>query len=302
LGVRFVKAFEVLQRGNFLLPGHSACSGCSAALALKLTLATLGSRTVVVIPASCSTVIQGVYPKSAIAVPTVNTTFESAAPVAAGIAAAFDLMGVRDVTVLSWAGDGGTFDIGLQAMLSSVLRNDNILYVCYDNEAYMNTGVQSSGATPLGAITTTTPSGKREHKFDLVRAVINAGAKYVATAVPSYADDLVRKVSKAQKIRGFRFIHILSPCPPGWRYDPAMSVRIGRLAVESGMWLLLEYEDGKLSFNSPTKEIIMGKRKRRSVREYLGMQGRFAKITDEIARELDRWIESRIEAYKRGVI
>lgn len=297
-----MRALDLLRRKSFILPGHSACSGCGAVLAWKLTLSALGERTVVVVPASCSTVIQGVYPKSAIAVPTINTTFESAAPVAAGIAAALELQGVRDVTVLSWAGDGGTFDIGLQAMLSSALRSDNILYVCYDNEAYMNTGVQSSGATPFGAITTTTPSGKKEHKFDIIQAVINAGAKYVATAVPAYPDDLVRKVGKAKRIAGFRFIHILSPCPPGWRHDPSLTIKIGRLAVESGMWLLLEYENGKIIFNGPTKEILAGKRERKSIRDYLKLQGRFAKANDSEIEELDRWVESRIEAYKGGLV
>jgi pyruvate ferredoxin oxidoreductase beta subunit len=302
LEARFVRAIDLLRKGNYILPGHSACSGCGATLAWKLTLAALGKRTVVVIPASCSTVIQGVYPKTAIGVPAINTAFETAAPVAAGIAAALELRGVNDATVLSWAGDGGTFDIGLQAMLSTALRNDNVLYVCYDNEAYMNTGVQSSAATPYSAITTTTPSGKREHKFDIIRAVISAGARYVATATPAYPDDLVRKVAKAKGIRGFRFIHILTPCPPGWRYDPSLTIKIGKLAVETGMWLLLEYEDGRVIFSSPTREIIAGKKERKNIREYVRMQGRFANMGEPELEELDRWIKVRIEAYKKSSV
>jgi 2-oxoisovalerate ferredoxin oxidoreductase beta subunit len=187
------------------------------------------------------------------------------------------MRGEKDVVVMAWAGDGGTFDIGLQSLSGAAERNDDILYVCYDNEAYMNTGIQRSGATPMGAWTTTTPSGavKQENKKDMEKIMLAHGIPYVATASVAYPDDMIKKFKKARTIKGTKFIHLLSPCPPGWRIDPAMSIRITRMATQAKVFPIYEVENGKYKINVyPEKEIPL--------KEYLNTQGRFRQITEDM--------------------
>ncbi len=254
-------------------PGHLACQGCGAALAMRQVLKSLGERTMVVLPACCWSVIVGPHPHSALRIPAIHTAFETAAVVAAGARAALDLRGERDSTVMAWAGDGGTFDIGLQALSGAAERNDNILYVCYDNEAYMNTGIQRSSATPWGAWTTTTPESKTESKKDIMQILAAHGIPYAATATVAYPEDLARKVAKARDIRGTRFLHLLAPCPPGWKIAPELTIELARLAVQTRVFPLFEIESG---VQYTLDESIAP----RPVSEYLEKQGRFGGLNE----------------------
>ena len=211
--------------------------------------------------------------------PVVHVLFETAAVSAAGIRAGFDVRGEEDVVVMAWAGDGGTFDIGIQSLSGVAERNDDILYVCYDNEAYMNTGIQRSGATPMGAWTTTTPSSavKQEKKKDIEKIMLAHEIPYVATASVAYPDDMIKKFKKARTIKGTKFIHLLSPCPPGWRIDPAMSIQITRMATQAKAFPVYEVENGKCKINVyPEREIPL--------KEYLSTQGRFRQITEDMVK------------------
>ncbi len=281
---------ELMTDQELLQPGVLSCQGCGASLAMKLALKGLGKRTVIVIPACCWTIIIGVYPYSALQVPVIHVPFETAAVVASGIRAAMDARGEEDVVVMAWAGDGGTFDIGLQALSGTAERNDDILYVCYDNEAYMNTGIQRSSATPLGAWTTTTPaeSVKAEPKKDLEKIMLGHGVPYLATLSVAYPDDAVRKFQKARTIRGTKFFHLLSPCPPGWRIDPANSIKTTRMATQSRVFPIYEVEEGKVTMNIlPDREIPL--------KTYLESQGRFRRITDEMVGILQKNVDKKWE-------
>ena len=287
-----------LPREEYLLRGHAACAGCGAALALRHTLKALGRRSILVIPACCTSIIQGPYPKTAVRVPLFNIVFAAAAAAAAGISAGLEALGVEDVTVVAWAGDGGTADIGIQALSGAAERGDNILYICYDNEAYMNTGIQRSGATPLGAWTTTTPTGKTEHKKNMPMIMMAHGIPYVATASPSYPVDLFTKVRRAMEIRGTKYIHIHAPCPTGWRYPSSKTVEVGRRAVQTGMWVLFEVDHGRFRLSRPSAPLTE-KSRRRPVEEYLRMQGRFSRLTPRDVEALQAWVDESWENYKR---
>jgi pyruvate/2-oxoacid:ferredoxin oxidoreductase beta subunit len=217
---------DQLPREQYLTSGHLACPGCGGALAMNTVLKALGSETVVILPACCWSIIAGPWPQSSLKVPLYHTAFETGAAVASGVKAALVQRGDHETTVMVWAGDGGTFDIGLQALSGAAERNEDILYCCYDNEAYMNTGIQRSSSTPWGAWTTTTPAGHPEAhpKKDILSILAAHRIPYAATATVAYPVDLVNKVAKAKAIRGMCFIHIFSPCPPGWK----------TLAVHSG--------------------------------------------------------------------
>jgi pyruvate ferredoxin oxidoreductase beta subunit/2-oxoisovalerate ferredoxin oxidoreductase beta subunit len=236
-----------LPPDEVLAPGHVGCAGCGAALAMRIALKALGRQTVLVIPACCWSVIDGPSPYSAASVPVMHTPFASAAAAASGVRAALDLKGNTDTTVCVWAGDGGTFDIGIQALSAAAERNENIMYICYDNEAYMNTGVQRSSATPLGAWTTTTPAAdvKRQPKKDLLSIMAAHGIPYAASATVAFPDDLAAKVAKARGMTGTRFLHILAPCPPGWKIPSERAIRVARLAVMSRVFPLVEAEGGR---------------------------------------------------------
>jgi pyruvate ferredoxin oxidoreductase beta subunit len=287
-----------LERKEFILPGHAACAGCGASLAIRLTYKALGPRTVFIVPACCTTVIQGPFPSTAFASPLLNVPFETTAAIASGMIAAYKKLGVKDVTVLGWAGDGGTADIGLQALSGAAERGADFIYVCYDNEAYGNTGFQRSGASPYGSITTTTPTGKREHKKNVPMIMAAHGIPYVATATVSYPLDLISKLRKAKEFKGTKYIHILAPCPPGWRYSTEKTVELGRLAVQTGMWALFEIEHGRFKLSPPSARLV-DKTKRKPLEEYLRTQGRFAQLTKEDLAIIERWIDETWENYKK---
>ncbi len=255
-------------------PGHLGCPGCGATIAMKLALQALGENTMVVIPACCWGVIAGPYPQSALNVPVLQTAFATAGAAASGLRAALDIRGESDTTVLTWAGDGGTFDIGFQSLSGAVERNEDCIFVCYDNEAYMNTGVQRSSATPYGMRTTTTPAGqwKRTGKKNILEAMAAHRLPYAATASIGYPEDLIRKFEKAKTIKGgSRFLHVLAPCPTGWRIESEMTVKIARLAVQTNVFPLYEVDGGvKYRLNYKGE---------RGVADYLAVQGRFKHLS-----------------------
>jgi pyruvate/2-oxoacid:ferredoxin oxidoreductase beta subunit len=288
---------DLVPRQELLEPGHLACPGCGAPIAMRLVLKVLGPRTVVVLPACCWSIIAGPWPQSSLKVPLYHTAFETGASVASGIKAALEARGDRETTVMAWAGDGGTFDIGLQALSGAAERNEDFIYCCYDNEAYMNTGIQRSSATPWGAWTTTTPASHPEShpKKDMLAIMAAHRVPYAATASVAYPDDLLAKVRRAKAIRGTRFLHILSPCPPGWKTSDDESIALARMAVTSRVFPLLEVEDGvrwRFTVEHPGEPVA----------PYLRRQGRFRHLTDDqiahIQSEVDgRWalLERRVE-------
>ncbi len=279
---------HLLTDEGLLQPGVLSCQGCGGPVAMKLALSALGNRTVVVMPACCWSIIAGAWPHTALQVPLLHVPFATAAVAASGVRAALDVRGEDDVLVMAWAGDGGTFDIGLQALSGAAERNEDILYVCYDNEAYMNTGIQRSSATPPGAWTTTTPSGalKAESKKDIQQILLAHQIPYLATASIAYPDDLAGKFQKARSLRGTRFIHLLSPCPPGWRIDPSQTVRITRKATQTHIFPIYEVENGRYSVNVVPEKAL-------PVEEYFKAQGRFDQMTAEMISAVQSTVNRR---------
>jgi len=285
-----------LPREEFLLPGTTSCIGCGATLSLRLALRILGKRTILVIPANCSSIIQGSYPITAFRVPVLNVAFASSAAVASGIIAALEVRNINGVNVVVWAGDGGTADIGLSALSSAAHRQENMLYICYDNEGYMNTGVQESGATPFGASTANSPRGKRLFKKNMPFIMKEHNIPYIATANISYAQDFIQKLRKALTHTGFKYIHLLSPCPPGWRIPADETIHVGRLAVETGAWALFEIENGRFRLTGPSVNLL-NQARRKPVEEYLRIQERYRQMTDEDVKILKEWIDDSWKKY-----
>jgi pyruvate ferredoxin oxidoreductase beta subunit len=279
--------------------GHLACQGCGATLAMRYMLKALGQKTALCIPACCWAVIDGPYPYSSMDCPIYHCAFETAASTATGVKAGLEATGDTETTVVAWAGDGGTFDIGLQALSGGAERNEDIIYVCYDNEGYMNTGTQRSSATPLGALTTTTPiATKQQHKKDFIKIMEAHDIAYLATASPAYPIDLYDKFVKAKKIRGTRYLHLYIPCPPGWAYPPKDTVKMGRLAVETGVAPLFEIENGRFRFTGRSKSMAE-KGNRLPVINYLEKQGRFRKMNIEQLHQMQRWVDGKWQEYQR---
>ncbi|ROR03014.1 3-methyl-2-oxobutanoate dehydrogenase subunit beta [Desulfosoma caldarium] len=283
-----------VQDREYMCSGHVGCPGCGAAIAMRFLLKALGEKTVMVIPACCWSIIAGPYPQSTLRVPVLHTAFETGGAVASGVRAALDLQGDRETTVVTWAGDGGTFDIGFQALSGAVERNEDFIYVCYDNEAYMNTGVQRSSSTPYGAWTTTTPGQewKKLRKKNIVEALVAHRIPYAATASIAFPEDLMRKVHKAKGIRGSRFLHIYASCPTGWRLPSELAVKIARMAVQTNIFPLYEVENGvRYTINYMPKGYL--------VREYFKLQGRFKHLTDADLEEIQRMVDEDWELLLR---
>jgi len=282
-----------IPQEEFINSGHIGCLGCGGTLAMRYLLKGLGRRTMVTIPACCMAIMSGVYPRNMLKVPLLDVAFETTGASATGIRAALDAKGIKDVYVVGFAGDGGTADIGIQALSGAAERGDNIIYVMYDNEAYMNTGVQRSGATPFGAWTTTTPVGttgdfKKRPKKDVMAIMAAHDIPYAATASVAYPEDFIKKVVKSRDMDGTKFFHVFSPCPTGWRFSPEMTIQIGVLAFQTGVFPMYEIENGVYRM---TKKPA----KRKPVKEYLRVQGRFRHLTDDLIETIQKNVDRNWE-------
>ena len=285
-----------IPKEEFVNPGHLACQGCGGALAMRLMLKTLGKNTILTFPACCWSVIDGPFPYSAVKVPLFHTAFETAAVVTSGVKAALRRVADPETNAVAWAGDGGTFDIGLQALSGAAERNDDMYYFVYDNEAYMNTGIQRSSATPQGAWTTTTPVNfpKATPKKDLLSIMAAHSIPYIATASVAYPEDFTRKLEKSKSIKGFKFFHIFAPCPPGWRSNPKDTITLAKLGVDTGIFPLLEIEDGvKYTMNLPKE----GKLK--PVSDYVSMQGIFRHLKEADVEKMQKFVNNRYDRLKK---
>ena len=270
---------------QLLCSGHAACPGCMEALAVRHILNTVGPDTIAVVPPSCIAIICGAQPFSSMRIPVYQTTLESSAASASGIRRALNMRGRSNTQVIVMAGDGGTYDIGLQSLSSAAERNEDILYFCLDNEGYMNTGAQKSSSTPLFASTPSTPAGKTSRKKNLTEIMAAHQVPYAANATPGFLPDLVYKIEKAREMKGFRIITVLVPCVEGWGVPENYGVHTARLAVETGMFPLYEVTDGcKYTLNHTARP--------RPVTDYLSIQSRYAHISDEEVRELQASIDA----------
>lgn len=283
-----------LPEQEFILPGNRTCPGCALSLAYRHTLKALEGQCIVTVPASCATVMHGMYPITAVNVPCVNTPFASTGASATGLVAGLKALGKKGITVLAFAGDGGTHDIGIKSLSGAAEREYDLIYICYDNEGYMNTGNQRSGSTPIGAVTGTTPVlGKQQSHKDLTAIMEAHGIPYVATCSASYPLDLYEKVRKAKTIEGTRFIHIHTPCPPGWGFPFGDTIKMGELAVETGLVILYEIENGVFRLSAASESLARKGQTLKPVREYFLSQGRFKTITEEQIDELQAWVNNR---------
>lgn len=282
-----------LPEQEYLLSGNRACAGCGIGIGLRAITKALDGKMVMTVPASCLTVLGGMYPISSLDVPWLNVAFPSTAAAAAGLAAGLRATGREDeMTVLAMAGDGGTADIGIQALSGAAERNDDFIYLCYDNEAYMNTGTQRSGSTPQGARTTTTNLGKRENPKDLPRIMEAHGIPYVASTSAAFPTDVYDKVRKARGIRGLRYVHMSVPCPSGWGFDAKDTVNVGRLAVDTGLVVLYEIDGGVFRLTGRSASLAKTG-KLTPVFEYLATQSRFKGLAPEVAEDIQAWVNER---------
>ncbi|MBA7471820.1 Oxalate oxidoreductase subunit beta [subsurface metagenome] len=297
---------RLVTKEEYFAPGHRACIGCGEALAVRLTCKAMGQNVIVANATGCMEIVASQIPYTSWRVPWIHTLFENTAAVASGIEAGLKAM-VRKgqipdqgTNIVAIAGDGGTVDIGLQALSGAMERGHNFLYLCFDNEAYMNTGIQRSSATPFGASTTTSPAGKVSigqfsWKKDMPAIAVAHNIPYVATACPSYPFDLMEKVEKGLAVKGPAYIHIFSVCPTGWRCPADLTIRIGRLAVETGVFPLYEVENGsyKLSLDLP---------RLRPVTDYMKLQGRFRHLSQDIIDKIQGTVSEKYEELKEKVI
>ncbi|MFC2044744.1 pyruvate synthase subunit PorB [Chloroflexota bacterium] len=286
---------QKVTKEEYFAPGHRACQGCAEALAVRLTCKALGRNVIVVSATGCVEIFSSQFPWTSWRVPWIHTLFENTAAVASGIEAGLTKMvekgksPSKEVRVVAMAGDGGTSDIGLQALSGVLERGTDLIYICFDNEAYMNTGIQRSSATPYGASTTTVPAGKESigqfsWKKNMPEIVAAHNIPYVATACSSYAFDLMEKVKKAVTVNGPSYIHILSPCPTGWRCSPESSIEVGRLAVQTRVFPLYEVENGRY-------KLWRGIARPRPVKDYFKLQGRFRHLSEETIAEIQERVD-----------
>ena len=286
-----------LPEEEFIYPGNRACAGCALGIAYRIGLKALGKNTIIVVPPSCLTVLQGLYPIAATKLPSLNVTFASTAAAATGLLGALKALGKKDINVVGWAGDGGTSDIGLQSLSGACERGDNFLYICYDNEGYMNTGVQRSGTTPFGALTANTPiKGKLQQKKDVPTIMAAHGISYVATCSAAYPLDLFDKIKKALTYDGVKYLHIHTPCPPGWGFETRYAVKVGKLAVETGLFELYEVDRGHMRLTGASSKLLE-KRKLLPAMDYFRAQARFKTLSDVRIEKIQEDINTRWKDY-----
>ncbi len=290
---------RLISPREFFAEGNRGCQGCGEALAIRQFLKAAGPDTIVCSATGCVEIISSPYPETAWRIPWIHVAFENAAAVASGVEAGIKILKKhgryhdRKINVIALAGDGGTADIGIQAFSGALERRHNFTYICTDNEAYMNTGIQRSSATPYGASTTTSPAGKESigqttPKKDMPMIAAAHDIPYVATCCPSYPMDLLAKAARAFNTEGPAYLHVLSPCPTGWRHESHLTIEIGRLAVETGVFPLYEIIDGKLKMS-----VVMKKRK--PVSEYIKHQGRFRHLRPDEIEEIQKNVDEKYE-------
>jgi len=283
-----MKITDYTMENEMIYSGHNACPGCGGALTVRYLTRALGPNMALAITASCWSIIAGAPPLTALKCPILHCPFPSAGAVGSGLRRGLNAKGHYDTTVVVLAGDGGTFDIGLQALSGAAQRNEDYIFICYDNEAYMNTGMQTSSATPFGARTSTRPYPLFKHgqKKDIMRIMAAHGIPYAATASLAFPQDMENKLKKARDTRGFRFMHVLSPCPPGWGTDSSDTIHLSRLAVYTNFFPLYEIENGskwQMTFH-PGKE-------RTPLKEYLGAQRRFRQVDEATIEALQEEVD-----------
>ncbi len=282
-----------LPEEELMLPGHLGCLGCGGTLAMRYALKAFGKDTILSIPACCWAVMPGAFPHSCLRVPTMFTAFEVTGASISGIRAALRARGNNHTNVVGWAGDGGTADIGIQALSGAAERNDDVIYICYDNEAYMNTGIQRSSSTPIGTWTTTTPVGTTQYweqtpKKNMVEIMAAHRIPYTATASVGFPEDIVKKLKKAKEIKGTKYIHIYAPCPTGWRSDPSKTIELSRMAVQNRIFPIYEVENGKYKINRKPKKKV-------PIYDYIKAQGRFRFMTDELIEKMQEDVDREWE-------
>jgi pyruvate ferredoxin oxidoreductase beta subunit len=288
-----------VTKEEYLAPGHRACIGCGEVLAVRLACKALGPDSIVVSATGCMEIVSSQLPWTSWRVPWIHTLFENTAAVASGIESGLSAMtrkgskSEKKINVVATAGDGGTSDIGLQALSGALERGHDFVYICWDNEAYMNTGIQRSSATPYGASTTTAPAGKKSigqvtWKKNMPAVAAAHNIPYIATACPSYPFDLMEKVARAAAVEGPAYVHIFSVCPTGWRTSSEMTIEIGKLAVQTGVFPLYEIENGKYKLNMEVKN-------RKPVQEYLKLQGRFRHLGEDDIRLIQERTDEEYE-------
>ncbi|MCK4933850.1 pyruvate synthase subunit beta [Candidatus Bathyarchaeota archaeon] len=302
-------AKEIVEKAELFTSGHRACAGCGPAIALRQVMKATRGPTIVTNATGCMEVVSTIYPYTAWKVPWIHTAFENVAANASGIEAALKAMKRKgrlaheNIDVIAFAGDGGTFDIGIQALSGAVERGHDFLYVLYDNEAYMNTGIQRSGSTPHGASTTTSPAGrvipgKLQYKKPIADIMVAHEIPYVATASIAYWQDLLVKARRGLETEGPAFMHIFTPCPRGWRYDTSKTIEIARLGVETCIFPLWETIDGEYNLSPQSKIFALKPERKKKISGYLKMQRRFKHlfrpkfkhVIDEIQHRVDeRW-------------
>lgn len=297
-----VYAPRLITSKEYFASGHRACSGCGEALAVRFVCKALGPETIISMATGCMEIISSPLPESSWEIPWIHTLFENASAVASGIEAGLKALKrkhgyTRDVKVVAMGGDGGTADIGLQSLSGAMERGHDFIYVCYDNEAYMNTGIQRSSSTPFGASTTTAPSGKKSigqhtQKKNMPAIAAAHNIPYVATTTSSHPFDIITKIQKARKIKGPSYIHILSVCPTGWRSPSNQTITMGRLAVETGIFPVYEIENGRYTLNFDYPKL-------RPVEDYLKLQGRFRHLTKEQVNEIQEHVQLEYNRIKQ---
>ncbi len=294
---------KLSHKQSLVAPGHRCCAACGSIIAIKEVLMAVDQPLVISFATGCLEVATTIFPYSAWRVPYIHCAFENSAAVMSGVEAAYNSLKKqgkidKEIKFIAFGGDGGTYDIGLQALSGAMERGHDMLYVCYDNEAYMNTGIQRSGSTPRGAATSTSPAGevvpgKTQYRKDLTKIMAAHGIPYVAQSTPDRWNDLMGKVQKALEIKGPKFINILSSCFRGWRCAPEGSLEITKLAVETRFWPLYEVEYGKWKLNHKPKKYV-------PIEEWLKPQRRFQHLLkpenklllEEIQKDIDRrWEE-----------
>lgn len=269
--------------------GLTTCEGCGMEIIARTMLNILGPRTIVLTPPSCSAILTGYGRQTGWRIPAFQSNLENIAAYMSGIREGLEITGQKDVCVVGLAGDGGTVDIGLQALSGAIERGHKFIYICYDNEAYMNTGIQRSGATPRWAWTTTTPGGKPEIKKDIVGMLLAQGISYAATASIGYVDDLANKIRRAKDIDGPSYIHVHQPCATGWRFPANQTIVVARAAVESGLWPLFEVAEGRVHITRKINQL-------KPLTDYITCQGRFANIPMAAA---EQWQQEIVEKYAK---